>query len=1184
MGSRRRLVAWSALLVSLAVSLSGNRATHGENDSNRRLIGLIPLPSTEVRWPQDVRSVTLAGLQEEVYAVVATPPAVWVLAPDGGLLRTLGHGILQSPQGVAVAYPVDVMQERPDPRTARLFVIDSGRKGVVSLTETGQEVSFVAGFDGASAIAGTSTGVVVADTTGRRLVFIDYDGRVEGTIDYTSSGYPFEAPAFLASTRDMVLVADIGNDELAWFGLSGRLITVVPLQYEGRRLKSSSIALESPENVGVASSIAVLVATDRGLFRVKNGPQAGASVIEPVLLDNSDDDPLVILSSPASHWRCISGCGPMPIYGISQSGHWYRWYATGEARLTEACPFVGEKSGVPVRVVTDAAGQLLVLYDDGTLVSVSPDAKSEVLGAVGAIDDLSLHKGAVAVLRAGVIRTLDLRPGQLMVSPTAEYPWGWPYQPDCPVIGGAVLPSLGITENRAYVVVPGWFKSRSNFTVEFAATSLMKRFFPLDGLWSAGLPAGWGWMFGESDRPPPPPRLITDIAVLDADSVAVVDRLAGRVYRFNPETETFVDVVRRGWSIPGRPWRVSSNAAGRLFVLTAEGSVWEVAGDGRITSGWDAAGAVNARRSELVDIAVSDAYIYVLDMAGSQILVYAMDSGGRSDVADVLPRCTLVDNKVAQPRVAHLNSEVSVALRIVGDCAKKAVDSDIVLLIDPPSPGATWTQRAVDLMADQLLSAIDWQHDRVAVLKYDAAAEVVAGFGTSRDEVADKLRGMTSGRGIDTDSRPLRAAGDYVKRYGREEAESVVITIAHNPYIGAPINGPSGSYRFRLDAAQLRQSGVRVITITDSVLGAFVGASAAYELEDFHVAPDDETLRAIYNRLGAEYSAYWLARQLIVVDRVPDNMTYLVGSASPPAQWDVANRTLTWSTGHVPFSGFSATYRIVPTRIGSWPTNVDATATFVDGYGQAGTLTFPVPWIDVVVPPTATPTSQASPTTVPTPTASPTPRTEHTSVRQCCYLPIINRQRCEPSTQSSDIALVIDASSSMGELGSDSRSKIQAAKDAATAFVEAVQLGGGNQIAVVTFDSAAELEQELTDSRRGLDAAVAGISLGSGSRLDLGIQAAKNELGGFGHRPGNRRIMIVLTDGMATQDTLSRAVAAAEGAKAEGVSIFAVGFGTRINQGGLLALVSRRDYYFESSRNEDLRAIYLAIASEIPCR
>jgi hypothetical protein len=243
--------------------------------------------------------------------------------------------------------------------------------------------------------------------------------------------------------------------------------------------------------------------------------------------------------------------------------------------------------------------------------------------------------------------------------------------------------------------------------------------------------------------------------------------------------------------------------------------------------------------------------------------------------------------------------------------------------------------------------------------------------------------------------------------------------------------------------------------------------------------------------------------------------------------------------------------------------------------------------------PTATATPEAtwtnSPTAAPTGTtsSSPTPTPTPTSTRppSPVYLPLALRERCIPGKQRLDVALVIDASTTMrDDRTATGRTKLEAATEAARALVDTLALPL-DQAAVVTFSSDATLLVGLTGRRSEIEAALDRIAVGRQTRIDRGIAVAHEELTGPRRRPGSAAVMVVLTDGLANPEPASTAVARAGEAKGDGITIFTIGLGrdADLDVGALEQMASRREYGYRAPDGEDLLAIYGAIAVEIPC-
>jgi Mg-chelatase subunit ChlD len=215
----------------------------------------------------------------------------------------------------------------------------------------------------------------------------------------------------------------------------------------------------------------------------------------------------------------------------------------------------------------------------------------------------------------------------------------------------------------------------------------------------------------------------------------------------------------------------------------------------------------------------------------------------------------------------------------------------------------------------------------------------------------------------------------------------------------------------------------------------------------------------------------------------------------------------------------------------------------------------------------------------PTPTPSPTPIRAPRPV----FLPLALREACVIAQRRVDVALVIDASTSMQQPTRAGGTKLAAAVAAVSAFLDELQLGAGDQAAIISFNADAYVLQRLTSDRQSLDTALGRIEMASTTRLDRAVEAAHEVLVGQERRAGNAPAMVLLTDGKANPVGPEAAVEQARAAKADGITIFTIGLGEELDLEALGAIASKPEYLHHAPDGENLEAIYRAIAVEIPC-
>jgi len=236
-------------------------------------------------------------------------------------------------------------------------------------------------------------------------------------------------------------------------------------------------------------------------------------------------------------------------------------------------------------------------------------------------------------------------------------------------------------------------------------------------------------------------------------------------------------------------------------------------------------------------------------------------------------------------------------------------------------------------------------------------------------------------------------------------------------------------------------------------------------------------------------------------------------------------------------------------------------------------------------PPTLTSTPRASATATPSATPTATNTASPTAKPRPIYIPLALHERCDPMQQRIDVALVIDASTSMNEPTRLGRTKIAAALSAAHAFLDLLQLSPlGDQAAIVTFNSDARILAPLTSNRSDLDAAVAAVTLGQQTRLDRAVAVGGQALAdSTRRRPGNEPVLVLLTDGRANPVPIEAAVAEADLTKAAGVTLFTIGLGEDIDADGLAAMASTAGGFLRAPDAEDLAGAYAEVARSIPC-
>ncbi|MBM4431878.1 MAG: VWA domain-containing protein, partial [Chloroflexi bacterium] len=178
---------------------------------------------------------------------------------------------------------------------------------------------------------------------------------------------------------------------------------------------------------------------------------------------------------------------------------------------------------------------------------------------------------------------------------------------------------------------------------------------------------------------------------------------------------------------------------------------------------------------------------------------------------------------------------------------------------------------------------------------------------------------------------------------------------------------------------------------------------------------------------------------------------------------------------------------------------------------------------------------------------------------------------CLPARRSADVMLVLDRSGSM------QGQPLQDAKTAAKAFVDRLDLST-DQVGLVSFSTAARLDQPLSQVAGPVRSAIDGLVDGGYTNMFAAINMAQEELTSARRKAANAPVMVLLSDGEPTGDDPRSAASAA---KSAGTRIFTIGLGTAVNPNLMRELASSPSDYFYAPTGSELDAVYQQIAGAI---
>ncbi len=789
----------------------------------------------------------------------------------------------------------------------------------------------------------------------------------------------------------------------------------------------------------------------------------------------------------------------------------------------------------PLGISVGADGRLLVLDLDPRVQRFEPD---------GAVIDLLPVQDALDVAGAADGRLFVLTPGLLRAfGPTGSAIWARGTS-----VGAAAVAYEPTTDSLAVLDGNGY----------------LQHYGAADGSPGAGGPTQ------RLDAPPVPAPDWVDLATGGGGTLYGLERRGPAVTHMAPDGRQTRFPVGPGAR------RITATPEGAVLTLSRDGWVRRYSSDGTPEGAFDAVRFDVATASDPVDLAADRlGRIFVADRKAGLISRYRWDPNAIP--AEAAGRCHRLPRLSRQARRAGPH--------LAGRDGGRAPDAPRWLrqLGEGRAPGHRAHHRRVGLHGRREDPHRPRGRPR---LRGRGGPEPVPGGGGGLRHRLAQLPSPVAGR--EPHLPRHRAPGRRRRHAHRPGAGGGAPEMAKNgrPGIARPIfvllsdgYNNAGPEPVLKEADAAKREGIEIYTIgiqADAALMAAVATSP-----DHYFAPRSARfLYEVFDAIAQRITTTTLFKQLVVTDIIPANMRYIVGSAEPPADFDAAANSLTWTLDNVPFRGFGLGYTLQPLEIGTWPTNVVAWGDGTDGYDRPARVDFPVPQV-IVIGPTATPTHTPSPTPTPTRTPTPTPTRRPGPI----YLPILLREACTPTQLRADVVLVLDASSSM------EGAKLSAAKAAAGSFVDIVlppsgepATAGGqrSQVAVVGFNISAWLAHGLTDDADALHTAIDGLQMVEGTRIDYGLDVALTELWGPRHVPEHTPTIVLLTDGLQngpTEPVLELAAAARD----RGTLLYTIGLGADVDAAFLAIVAGTPARRFLAPGPNDLAAIYDQIAGEIPC-
>ncbi len=368
--------------------------------------------------------------------------------------------------------------------------------------------------------------------------------------------------------------------------------------------------------------------------------------------------------------------------------------------------------------------------------------------------------------------------------------------------------------------------------------------------------------------------------------------------------------------------------------------------------------------------------------------------------------CGMTADRTVSPAQVVQGERVQVRIEVNGTCAGGPKGIDVFLVVDRSV--TMFDKGYLDPTKDALMrfvNAMDFTKSKGGLITFASSENVGSNLTSDRDSLLQAIRTIRLSQ--ETDVRGLqgafRTATQKLDNDGAPGNERVIIIVVAGPDVNqALLNMPTVTQAARNAGVKVvflmfpDSQYVHYIEAASDCTGSFCGlwgsrsgtlSKWAWGVDKTGTADDiDERFKILIDLLLREPSLTGLG----VNDSLYAGVTFVAGSASPPARILGGGADLFWDLTAVPPGGLVITYEVTADDIGRYRTAVVTRLEVALSDNTRTTVALPNPEIEVLDPALITPTVTITPsptatepatstptqpavTDTPTPTPSPTP-------------------------------------------------------------------------------------------------------------------------------------------------------------------------------------------------------------------